>query len=330
MWFLVVVLVFLRLLMWHIYPQIGISHYSDIVFGTICLTALVIYGFYKQRMVFSPPLILLVLATTVTTYLNGCQDMQVKTLFTFDIYMLMVLAVQMIETKKTHWLLGCLVGYALLSAGYGVYQILVLHLHRAPGLQGWPLSLAGQLLLFMPWALSRVGLRSIVICLGFLSSFSVLPALSLMALYLRNRWVLFLVVCLSIPAIYFKDLLGAWDTRVGYYQRALEYLARHPILGVGAGQYVYSDSSPSVFVHNSYLQIWIEQGFLGFVAILWLVATIVRHPLIRRTQWVWLGICAFLIDNLFSYTLLKANTSFLFWVMFAIYVHLYTKENSRS
>lgn len=330
MWFIIVSLVFIRLLMYPLYPQIGISHFSDIVFGTGCLTAFVLYGFVKIKTAFSAPLILFVVATAVTTILHGCTDLDVKNLLILDIYLLLVLFIIQIKyNRQIQWLLGCLIGYALLSSVVGVWQIVILHVHRASGLQGWPLSLAGHLLLFMPWALSRLTIRSGIICAGFVSALSVLPAVSLVLLYIRNRWVLLISLCLLAPAVYFKNILGSFNTRIDYYQRALEYLTQSPILGVGTGKYIYSQGSPSLYVHNSYLQIWIEQGFLGFIAIAWLVGLVFYRP-ISRHRWVWLGLCAFLIDNLFSYTLLKANTSFIFWVMLAIYIRQHTKDNPLS
>jgi hypothetical protein len=257
--------------------------------------------------------------------------MDIKNLFTLDIYLTVVLAIQMIKHRRQiKGLLVCLLGYALLSAVFGIWQVFGLHLHRAPGLQGWPLSLAGQLLLFMPWAITHPSLRAAIICTGFAAAYSMLPAVSLVILYIRNLWMMLISLCFVAAAVLHKDLLGSFSTRIEYYQNALTYLEQSSLLGVGTSKYLYSAVSPSAFVHNSYLQIWIEQGFFGFVAIIWLVVVIFRHPLICQHRWVWLGLCAFLIDNLFSYTLLKANTSFLFWVMFAIYVQQHRKENPLS
>lgn len=336
MWFLIPALVFLRVLLWRMYPQVGVGHFSDVVFGACCLTMLVIYGLLRIQSRFFPPLVLLVLVTMGTTILHGFQEIDVKNLFVLNIYLLIVLAIQTITpVRKVKWLLGCLIGYALLSSLVGIWQVTIqkvaiLQVPRALGLQGWPLSLAGQLLLFMPWALSRLTIRSGIIGAGFLSAFSVLPAVSLLLLYIRNRWVFFISLCLMIPALYLKNIPSSLEARTDYYQAAFGYLLQSPFLGAGTGRYVYSQWNPSVFAHNSYLQIWIEQGILGLAAIVWLVVLIVRHPLKADTRWVWLGLCAFLIDNFFSYTLLKPNTSFLFWVMFAAYANLYTKENSQS
>lgn len=332
MWFIIAALVFIRLLMYPLYPQIGISHFSDIVFGACCLTALVLYGFIRTKTIFSAPILLFVVATAGTTILNGCVDLDVKNLFVLDIYLLLVLAILQIKhNRQIQWLLGCLIGYALLSSVVGVWQIVVLHADRASGIQGWPLSFAGQLLLFMPWALSHFTIRSGIICAGFVSALSVLPALSLILLYIFRRGALIIALFLIIPALYFKNVTASLDVRIKYYQVGFQHLLQHPFLGVGTNKYLYSEpSSPSLYVHNSYLQIWIEQGLLGFIAIAWIVFLVFTKPLASSHRWVWLGVCAFLIDNLFSYTLLKANTSLLFWVMFAIYIHQYKRENPLS
>lgn len=328
MWILIAALTFLRLLMWKIWPWVGISHYSDIVFGVCCLTTLVVYGLFKADRGFSPPLILLVMSAAGTTIIHRFTDLDVKFLLSLDTSLLVVLAILSIDQiRKIKWLLGCLISYAVLSSLVGIWQIAWLGDHRASGLQGWPLSLAGQLLLFMPWVMtSRSFTLPVILCLGFISPLSLMPTFSLAVAYSRWRgWLL--AIPLLIPAFFSKNLAQAFATRWEYLQNGFHYLYQSPIFGAGVGRYIYSEASPSAFVHNSYLQIWIEHGILGFIAISWFAIIIFDNPLVSKAKWVWIGLCAFLLDNFFSYTLLKPNTSFLFWVMFGVYANLQTKEN---
>jgi O-antigen ligase len=71
-----------------------------------------------------------------------------------------------------------------------------------------------------------------------------------------------------------------------------------------------------VFAHNSYLQVWSESGIVAVAGLCIFVQQLVRS---RTRDGIYFGLIGFLIDNLFSFTLLRPTTSIFFWAMLAIY-----------
>lgn len=76
------------------------------------------------------------------------------------------------------------------------------------------------------------------------------------------------------------DLRGASPERLFIWQRSWELLQQAPVRGIGIGQYstvwpLYrhpEDSSAGFFVHNDYLQTWIEAGLPGLLLFLGVLA----------------------------------------------------------
>ncbi|MBW2141991.1 MAG: O-antigen ligase family protein [Deltaproteobacteria bacterium] len=71
-----------------------------------------------------------------------------------------------------------------------------------------------------------------------------------------------------------KDLSFSW--RLDTYRQALEMIRDHPLMGVGPGNYLveyhnYLRNTPGLsrvlmgWIHNSYLQVWVENGTIGFL-----------------------------------------------------------------
>ena len=88
------------------------------------------------------------------------------------------------------------------------------------------------------------------------------------------------------------DPWNAGATRFIIWSRAWEMLKESPWLGVGSGQFALlwppyrhpDDSSAGYFVHNDYLQLWIETGLPGlvlllaaFIAVTYLFVRVTRH-----------------------------------------------------
>ncbi|MEW6587346.1 MAG: O-antigen ligase family protein [Nitrospirota bacterium] len=98
--------------------------------------------------------------------------------------------------------------------------------------------------------------------------------------------VIFLVLSL-IPHVTTFDRLHtqkniSFDWRLATYGIALEMVRDHPLLGVGTGNYLseyhnYLDLEPGLsryyfgWLHNSYLQIWAENGTIGLLVFLLLL-----------------------------------------------------------
>jgi len=82
-----------------------------------------------------------------------------------------------------------------------------------------------------------------------------------------------------------NDSLGA---RLGFWQGALRVIERHPFAGVGIGRFqphylqVKLPSAHEVDLpHNLWLEVWVEMGMVGLVAVLWWAAAAVGLALSR-------------------------------------------------
>ena len=249
----------------------------------------------------------------------------------------------------------------------------VLVSRRAVSFLGWPNTLAGYLMLFLPiaaacavatkarWLKILFLLGSFVMVACFVFTFSFLGWLS----FLVATTIVFVLswkrlrvhdwprgqkialVGLSVAFLMLfgwviarKNFAAAMTPRLEYYKNAIELLKTRPLLGHGwetfgiaSRKFVTSNEGLTSYVHNSYLQAWVETGIVGLIGILllfWVFArraiSVLRRPVSGGGQivlWavVW-GLGAFFFDNLFSFTILKPHISFYFWVMLAVFVAL--------
>lgn len=249
----------------------------------------------------------------------------------------------------------------------------VLTNRRVTSFLGWPNTLAGYLMLFMPLAaafavtakqwwlkiLSFSSFLTLVVCFVFTFSFlgwlSFLFATIILFLcswrFLRVRdWPTGTKAALITTAVVFvilfgwvivrKNFAGALAPRLEYYKSAVALVKARPFLGhgwdtyeVASRKFTTSQTGLTAFVHNSYLQTWVETGVVGLIGLVLLVGFFVGLSVsaIRRYGWgesqfvllavIW-GLGAFFIDNLFSFTLLKPNIALHVWVMLAVFVAL--------
>lgn len=106
----------------------------------------------------------------------------------------------------------------------------------------------------------------------------------------------------------------SYSHRLLYYREALAIIVRQPWRGIGIGNF---EGASSLFVHNSYLQLWIETGFLGFIALLGVIGITVQKGI--RSLNAQAGLfCAFLvfaIDNLVSFTFFLPETNWIWWIV---------------
>jgi O-antigen ligase len=242
--------------------------------------------------------------------------------------------------------------------------------HRAVSFLGWPNVLSGYLLLFLPlliilpFHLKEMGqkiaavivLFSAAVCflytLSFLSWFSFLISTCVLSPILWkilsiNTWPkekkrmlfyafgAFLILFLLI--IFHKNFLMSLTPRIFYYKAAFILLGHNFLWGYGWDSFAIlcrrmtdDTNNLSAYVHNSYLQIWLEAGIIGFLGILLLVVRFFRQSFSIvipakagiQNNWILIGISwgllAFFIDNLFNFTLLKPNIALFWWTMLAI------------
>ncbi len=116
-----------------------------------------------------------------------------------------------------------------------------------------------------------------------------------------------------------QDPAFSTSMRLEYWQQAATLIARHPLAGVGAGNF---NLPRSRYAHNSYLQLWAELGPLGILAFLAaigvLAAAVWRRrktgPLSREQAALAACVAAFLVHNIVDFGFFLPEVNFLWWL----------------
>lgn len=207
------------------------------------------------------------------------------------------------------------------------------------------------------WAKLAAVIAVTVMVLALLMTFSVLGWLSLLLGFVVAAGILFarredvgrgvrvaLTVFAVIAAVMFtvvilrKNFAIAVTPRQQYFQQTVAGIKEHPFLGTGLDTFRYLSSRMATdrggltaFAHNSYLQCWVESGLPGLLAMLALVFVVLAkfyrlawrvgegwEVRLRYAAFAW-ACTAFFVDNIWSFTIIKANISLFFW-MFLAYI----------
>ena len=146
-----------------------------------------------------------------------------------------------------------------------------------------------------------------------------------------------LMVVLFAVVVVKKDMGGAAVPRKEYARVVCEVIREHPFRGTGFGAYRFASmkfvrdvQGETAFAHNAYAQVWAETGLAGLAAVLWLAVLlfVMARRILSRVKdgtdkimflAVLVGLAAFFVDNINSFTLLKPNVAFFFWVWLAIF-----------
>lgn len=137
--------------------------------------------------------------------------------------------------------------------------------------------------------------------------------------------------------------------RIQYLHSALSMIKARPVVGHGFNtyqivnrQYLKTKEGYSAFAHCSYLQVWAENGVIGLMALMLLIVFIYKKGIYfvihsdseRKYRWLALGmlwsITIFLLDNMFSFTLIKPNISFYWWVVLALFCSILQMSEQRN
>jgi len=126
--------------------------------------------------------------------------------------------------------------------------------------------------------------------------------------------------------------------RFNYLFSTIEMIKEHPIFGFGVGNYAKTylrfmkpGANFTVFVHNSYLQIWAEAGALGVLAFLSIVILFFKKSFIRIKKRdvnsnldisVFCAGLAFLIHCVVDNDFFIAQVSYHWWVLVGIVIGL--------
>lgn len=148
----------------------------------------------------------------------------------------------------------------------------------------------------------------VVVALGkhkrpmFIAASITLIAILLTMFYLRYHSEILLLN----PTLSYKD-------RINYYKEALLMITQHPWKGLGIGNF---HGKTSLFVHNSYLQIWIETGMAGFVGFLVFLSVLIKRSWqrINTHSAIVCALVSFIIDNLLSFTFFLPEVNWVWWI----------------
>jgi len=260
------------------------------------------------------------------------------------------------------WIWSFVIVAAILSAGQGLREFYILRyipLHenashalqiiheskRSCSFQGWPTIFAGFLILVIPslyfsfmaaWGRRKyvLGFLLVFLLLGLGSSLSFLPLVSLCLAMLittnikRAQFILYPIIVLLAIVWSTKAVDSFFTARIAYLVEAKNMVIRHPFIGSGLGTfYSYGKYgfTRSTFAHNTYIQFWAEAGLMGFIGILGLTYTFwmmkPSEDLLEKS--IFTGLLAVFIDNMFSFTMIKPNLAFVWWVSLALYAKLH-------
>ena len=125
--------------------------------------------------------------------------------------------------------------------------------------------------------------------------------------------------------------------RVELWLSSLAMLRDHPILGIGLDNFVYlyqqvylrpgGAAEPNLsHPHDWILNVWLDLGLLGLVAVLWLLVRFARHALarMRESEGRWLAAGALgcmadtLVHGLIDNSYFVVDLAFLFWLTLAV------------
>jgi O-antigen ligase len=112
--------------------------------------------------------------------------------------------------------------------------------------------------------------------------------------------------------------------RLNYWRTAIAVIKDHPILGVGPGnfqevflKYKIGLSTNTRYAHNIFLHTWAETGFLGLIALIYLISAFFIKAK-SKSHYIFFAGLAFILHNLIDNTYFIPEASFLWWVLLAI------------
>ncbi len=251
--------------------------------------------------------------------------------------MFYVLANTLTDIRRIKWFLYFILACALVTSVFGIQEFFylcsrhpqagdaniaeynnslyyILVNRRVTSFLGWPNSLAGYLLLILPFAglsimaSGRIWLRCLLgvvfavlvgcllVTFSFLGWLNFLVAAVILSPLIIRRFVprmdvrlkaALVVLCavfigLFIVVILRKNFSGSIVPRLEYYSQAWHLILERPFQGYGYGTFgfaarpmVESINAFTNYAHNVYLQWWVECGVLGLAGILGLIGVFI-------------------------------------------------------
>jgi len=112
--------------------------------------------------------------------------------------------------------------------------------------------------------------------------------------------------------------------RLNYWRISMAAIKDHPFLGIGPGnfqevflKYRVGWSSDTRYSHNIFLNVWIETGALGLIAIALLITTFINKSFLK-SKYLFLAGLAFMLHNLIDITYFIPETGILWWIILGL------------
>lgn len=340
--FIIAILITGRLFFWNIFPQYGQGHESEIVFMSFSVAVIAAYLVSKIRSSVRWPIFWLILSMMISFqtsihYAKSSLFMMNQCLYILLFGMIVKYTVRKEQIIR---IIACAFIVAFIISIKAISEIPFIT--RTYSFIGWPTATASVLLLFIPgsilWA-SRSFKRwwfPAVLIAAFLSTRSIMPCLSLFVvlsiMFINNYKINILFVLILVGVIIVRnEIVQSFLVRIEYIAEAMKLIVQHPVNGTGAGTFLYQGAAQTRFVHNSYLQAWVELGVIGFISLSTLLGRVFRlHPgksILEKS--LYFGLIAFLIDNITNFTLLKSTTAIYFWVILGCYISLKVRNEEK-
>jgi O-antigen ligase len=122
--------------------------------------------------------------------------------------------------------------------------------------------------------------------------------------------------------------------RFELWSQALNYFMAHPLFGIGAfnfSEYYAFDHNEKLYVHNTYLEILVESGIIGFLFyfsfLLMLVIAFFRTKLHKESPYIVLTLFAFLLQMV-SLSLIINEAFFIFLALAFKYITVFDRKGA--
>jgi len=180
-------------------------------------------------------------------------------------------------------------------------------------------------------------------------------AVFLLLIQHRHKYLLWAVSIISVIVVFLASTLIphlptmerlhlkgsiSWSWRLDTNLQGIDMIRDHPLLGVGTGNYLveytnYLENYPSLsrlmmgWLHNSYLQIWIENGTIGLIVFLVFLAVMASglinayyKPANREIKFMALGLTTALAGYAVEFSGVPVIGQEMGWIVFGLSVAL--------
>lgn len=308
----------LRMFLWRIFPQFGVSALSDIFFIACVLAIASCVNVYKIKTDISFSIIAWLALSFLSIFYskNHGQSM----IFVIGQSINVLLFSLITNHKRTMSFIFFILTILAVEAVRESFYI-----QRAYSFLGWPTATSGVLILAIPFLIiKRRIIPAIILIAGLLATKSISSVLSLcivLAFMFKWRSVPYIILSAIALLLLRQDIYGSLLVRYEYLMAGIDAVSIHFLKGSGAGTFFIDGFSKTAYAHNSYLQVWAECGILAFISMCCFVYKIAMMKPCNKTQvGIYFGLMAFLIDNVMNFTLLRNTTSIYFWLLLACYI----------